>query len=130
MANSIEDVFRYWRGTERQKWDLIFSKSIGIADSNHAEFLAINEAFVIFAASKWVKTHGLLNESDSLNPVNWFKQPSSTPRRLKKHIPFVESLKSELISWQVLHVLRESNDIADGLAKSGVNRNNALLLML
>ncbi|OMO53991.1 reverse transcriptase [Corchorus capsularis] len=48
---------------------VVFSKSIGVADSNYAEFVAIREAFIIFSASKWCDSHFLIVESDSENAV-------------------------------------------------------------
>ena len=54
---------------------IVFSKAVGIVDSNLAELLVVREAFIIFAASKWAKTHSLLIESDSINVVNWIKCP-------------------------------------------------------
>ena len=54
---------------------IVFSKAVGIIDSNLAELLAVRETFIVFAVSKWAKTHSLLIESDSINVVNWIKCP-------------------------------------------------------
>ncbi|EOY03714.1 Uncharacterized protein TCM_018827 [Theobroma cacao] len=48
---------------------VLFSKSIGIGDSNLAEVKAIREAFLIFSASRWAIFHSLVIESDSQNVV-------------------------------------------------------------
>ncbi|OMO50641.1 hypothetical protein COLO4_37965 [Corchorus olitorius] len=45
---------------------LIFSKPIGIANSNMAEILAIKEAFLVFVAVDWVKEEELIIERVSL----------------------------------------------------------------
>ncbi|XVE94323.1 hypothetical protein REPUB_Repub01dG0271300 [Reevesia pubescens] len=58
---------------------IVFSKSVGIADSNEAEFLAIKKAFLIFVASKWVTSYNLIIESDNVNAVKWISSPSCTP---------------------------------------------------
>ena len=108
---------------------IVFSKAVGIIDSNLVELLAVRETFIVFAVSKWAKTHSLLIESDSSNVVNWIKCPQSTPWRMKKFISHIESLKLQLFSWHIAHIPREINDVADGLAKSGVNRLNSLFLV-
>ncbi|EOY25753.1 Uncharacterized protein TCM_027122 [Theobroma cacao] len=51
---------------------VMFSKFIRIADANTAEVLAIREAFKIFGASKWVRSHVLIVESNSSNAVSGF----------------------------------------------------------
>ncbi|XVF23464.1 hypothetical protein REPUB_Repub13aG0041100 [Reevesia pubescens] len=109
---------------------LIFSKSIGIADSNVVELLAVKEAFLVFVASKWGRTHGLMIESDSLNAVKWINYPDLTPWKLKNYVAFIEAWKQDLVSWQISHINMECNEIADGLAKAGVNRNESLLMVL
>ncbi|XVF18913.1 hypothetical protein REPUB_Repub11eG0064600 [Reevesia pubescens] len=72
---------------------MVFSKSIEIADSNSAEYFAIKEAFTIFSASKWMSSHGLIVESDSINAVKWFNCHDLIPWKLKKFYPAIESLK-------------------------------------
>ncbi|XVF41503.1 hypothetical protein PTKIN_Ptkin01aG0284700 [Pterospermum kingtungense] len=52
---------------------LVFSKSIGDADSNLAEIKAVREAFKLFPASQWSQSHKLLIESNSLNAVKWVR---------------------------------------------------------
>ncbi|XVF24309.1 hypothetical protein REPUB_Repub13aG0116700 [Reevesia pubescens] len=101
---------------------LVFSKAIGIADSNEAEFIAIKKAFSVFVSSPWSKVYGLIVDSDSQADVKWFNYNGTMPWKLKKFCPFIDSLKGAVISWQVHHIFRESNDIADGLAKACVFR--------
>ncbi|XVE98963.1 hypothetical protein REPUB_Repub03eG0155000 [Reevesia pubescens] len=48
----------------------------------------------------------------------------------KKLIALVESLKLDVVNWQISYVPREINDFADGLAKSGVSRSNNLFWRL
>ena len=48
---------------------------------------------------------------------------------MKKFISHIKSIKLQLSSWQIVHIPREINDVADGLTKSGVNRLNSLFLV-
>ncbi|XVF24045.1 hypothetical protein REPUB_Repub13aG0092800 [Reevesia pubescens] len=80
---SIGGVLRISKG-ERL---LIFSKSIGLADSIFAEVLAIIEAFSIFVSSKWINSYGLVIESDSYNVVKWFNNHHFFPWRLERFCP-------------------------------------------
>ncbi|XVF30358.1 hypothetical protein REPUB_Repub16aG0050400 [Reevesia pubescens] len=109
---------------------LMFSKPIGIEDSNIVEFLAVVEAFSIFAESCRASSLGLIVESDSLVTVNWINSPQAIPWRLKKRCPFVTTWQSRILVWQIHHVLREKNTIADGLAKAAVSRCSPLFLVL
>lgn len=58
---------------------LTFSKPISIANSTIAEVHAVNEAFLIFSASRWRGNHSLLIESDVWNIVRWIKDPAKAP---------------------------------------------------
>ena len=40
----------------------------------------------------------------------------------------IVAYKAKLIECDIFHILREGNDIADGLAKSGVYRQSELLV--
>ncbi|OMO55420.1 hypothetical protein COLO4_36005 [Corchorus olitorius] len=73
----IEGILRDDSGCTR----LIFSKTIGIADSNMAEILAIKEAFLVFVSLDWVKEEELIIESDSQNAVKWVNSIDSMPWR-------------------------------------------------
>ncbi|XVF28382.1 hypothetical protein REPUB_Repub15cG0024800 [Reevesia pubescens] len=120
----IGGVLRENKGTVK----MIFSKSIGVADSNLAELLDLREAIVLFATSRWVTSHGLRLESDNKNAVNWILSPASTPWRMKKYTVQIEALKKDLICWDISYVQKEFNDLADGFAKSGVEREADLLI--
>ena len=54
---------------------MVFSKPVGVADSNVAKLLAIREAIHIFISSYWVHSHSLIIESDSSNVVKWIHNP-------------------------------------------------------
>ncbi|XVF82519.1 hypothetical protein PTKIN_Ptkin16aG0055800 [Pterospermum kingtungense] len=106
---------------------LVFSKPVGVMDSNLAELLAAREAFIIYSDSQWAQSYKLLIESDSLNVVKWIKDPSSSPWRFRTIISFIENLKLKICDWSIDHVLREANSLADGLAKNGVYRGDELI---
>ncbi|EOY07078.1 Uncharacterized protein TCM_021598 [Theobroma cacao] len=106
---------------------IMFSKSIGVGDANLAEIIAIREAFILFIASKWGQTKSLIIERDSSNAVKWVNQPTKGPWRLQKWILHVERLKREVISWQINHTFGGNNQLADRLAKAGIQRVQDLI---
>ncbi|XVF83508.1 hypothetical protein PTKIN_Ptkin16aG0494200 [Pterospermum kingtungense] len=59
------------------KVKVVFSKAMGISDSNFAELMVASEAFNIFLHFEWVSCYSLIIESDSLNVVKWVKDPNS-----------------------------------------------------
>ncbi|XVE83990.1 hypothetical protein DITRI_Ditri16bG0133100 [Diplodiscus trichospermus] len=93
-----------------------------VADSNLAELLAIKEAMMIFSGSGWANTHELIIESDSTNAIKWVLHPQNSPWKWRKFIAQIELLKNGKYKCQFSHVLRENNEVADGLAKAGVSR--------
>ncbi|OMO83173.1 hypothetical protein COLO4_22651 [Corchorus olitorius] len=106
---------------------LVFSKFIGIADSNMAELLAIKEAFLIFVASEWSTNTELIIESDSLNATKWVNEPNSVPWIHRQILFQIKGLKKKIKNWSVVHVFREMYGIADTLAKSRVYRRSDIL---
>ncbi|XVF16839.1 hypothetical protein REPUB_Repub10bG0066500 [Reevesia pubescens] len=107
-----------------------FFGSIGYADLNLAEYMAIKKAFTIFVLSKWLSSYDLIVESDNLNAVNWFNDNVLCLWRLKKFCLTIDLLKSAVIDWKVQHAFRECNEVADTLVKFGVFRTFNLLLVL
>ena len=67
----ISGVLRDCTATVR----IVFSKVVGVVDSNVAEQLAMREAMHVFVSSSWVRSHRLIIESDSTNVVNWIHNP-------------------------------------------------------
>ncbi|XVF61697.1 hypothetical protein PTKIN_Ptkin08bG0151400 [Pterospermum kingtungense] len=114
----IEGVLRDHRGKEL----ICFSKNIGMADSNAAEFLAIREAFLLFTSSPWAPSCKLIVESDSLVVVKWTLALVSVAWRMRNVSNHIENLKVLLAGWDIQHTLREANHRTDMLAKDGVNR--------
>ena len=82
----------------------------------------------IFLHSRWMRSHKLIIESDSSNTVKWIHNPQTVPWRMKKYISHIEVLKSQLKEWDTVYIPRDSNEMADALAKAGVFRRNELLV--
>ena len=107
---------------------IVFSKTIGVADSNVAELLAVREAMCIFVSLKWIHSHRMIIESDSSNVVRRILNPNSMPWKLKIFMSHIKALKLQLGSWQKVQIPRECNDVADALAKSDVFHRNILMV--
>ncbi|XVF78436.1 hypothetical protein PTKIN_Ptkin14bG0132900 [Pterospermum kingtungense] len=99
-----------------------FSKSVGVAESNEAEYLAIREALILFLSSRWFDNHSLTIESDSSVAVSWLNNPNSTPWRLRNFTNHIQNLLKRIPRVKVVHIYRECNMVADALAKEGVHR--------
>ncbi|XVE77075.1 hypothetical protein DITRI_Ditri13aG0032800 [Diplodiscus trichospermus] len=84
--------------------------------------MAIKEALSIYFSFQWVNSHRLIIESDSSNEVKWVTNPTSVPWRLRWIVVQIENLKLQFSNWTIKHVLREANELANSLAKSGVHR--------
>ncbi|XVF82029.1 hypothetical protein PTKIN_Ptkin16aG0010100 [Pterospermum kingtungense] len=108
---------------------ILFSKSIGVADSNFAELSVVKEAFKLFSSSKWGKNHNLEIESDSRIVVHWISYPVQAPWRLRSILVDVENLKKMVPYWPVRHIFREANQTTDALAKLGIHRLQELLII-
>ena len=58
---------------------VVFSKSIGVIDSNMVELFAVRKALMVFVATRWASSHRLVIENDLRNVVNWMLNPSGSP---------------------------------------------------
>ncbi|XVE60389.1 hypothetical protein DITRI_Ditri05aG0124900 [Diplodiscus trichospermus] len=76
-----------------------FSKSIGVADSNLAELMAIREAFLVFLSSPWVNCKALIIESDSKIATGRVLEPAFAPWRSRNLIGQIENLKKQASSY-------------------------------
>ncbi|XVF25055.1 hypothetical protein REPUB_Repub13aG0180900 [Reevesia pubescens] len=97
----------------------------GQSDATLAELLAVKEAFLLFAASKWANSHELLLEYDNYNVVKWIISPAFVPWKMRKHLSVIEIAKLEICGFRIQHISRSVNMEADLLAKSEVGRTNA-----
>ena len=114
------------RDVDGKVW-MEFSNSIGVSESNEAEICAIRKALLLFCASSWVDSFGLVMESDSRNAVSWVEKPDDVPWRLRKWVSHIVLLKRKLSNFRIVHTFREANQEADALAKGGIDRIVPLL---
>ncbi|GLU10942.1 hypothetical protein SLE2022_277170 [Rubroshorea leprosula] len=101
----------------------LFSRSIGVVDSNVAELVAICEALEMFLASDWVTSRSLIIETNSSRAVSWVRDRARIPWCCVSIFNKILSLLRSVPSVQFHHVPREANAFADGLARSGVHRH-------
>ncbi|OMO53301.1 hypothetical protein CCACVL1_28737 [Corchorus capsularis] len=106
---------------------LKFSKNIGQAEATKAEVLAIWEALLIFYASEWRNNYGLRIESDCVIAVKWVNASISCPWQLRRFISQIGNITRGASNWKLSHIFRESNSMADELAKVGINRESDLI---
>ncbi|XVF25052.1 hypothetical protein REPUB_Repub13aG0180700 [Reevesia pubescens] len=109
---------------------MLFSKAMDFADTILAELLAVKAAFMLFAASKWAYSHELVIEYDNSNVVKWIISTAFIPWKMRKHLSVIEIAKLEIYGWRIQHISRSFNMKADLLAKSGVGRTNAHIVVL
>ncbi|EOY09090.1 Uncharacterized protein TCM_024472 [Theobroma cacao] len=75
---------------------MTFSKLAGCGGANSTEILAINEAMI--------------------------SKPSEAPWRFWHIVSQIKSMSSKLLGWDIKHIPRSGNDMANSLAKDGVGR--------
>ncbi|XVE56531.1 hypothetical protein DITRI_Ditri04bG0018300 [Diplodiscus trichospermus] len=61
--------------------------------------------------------------------VQWISEPRKTPWRLRRLVVQIENIKTKIKDWSISRILRESNDVANGLAKAGVHRETEVVLI-
>ncbi|GMI83017.1 hypothetical protein like AT4G29090 [Hibiscus trionum] len=105
---------------EESKSLIIFSKHVGNMDATSAEITAIHEALLLFKQSRWNKSAYLIIESDCKLAVEWVMNPGISPLSFRHLI--MDCLEiGRGIKWKITHILRESNGMADKLAKKGIS---------
>lgn len=106
-------------GLREDKGDvlLIFSKNVGVKESNKTEVMAILEVLQLFFSFP----DRLIVESDSSNTISWisFMEGPWRFHFLFSEIKFLSSLG--LVESK--HGVRLANSMADALAKQGVDRS-------
>ncbi|EOX93244.1 Uncharacterized protein TCM_002089 [Theobroma cacao] len=75
---------------------ILFSKSLGISDSNLSKIKVIKEAFALFAASPWSLSHSLIIESDSTKAIKWCNIPDSVTWHLRGILNHINCFKKKL----------------------------------
>ncbi|OMP09763.1 Peptidase M48 [Corchorus olitorius] len=76
-----------------------FSKSVGRCDVNEAEVLAIKEVVILYGASRWAQSHGLIVESDSSNAFKWVTNPESGPWEIRKWLSLILAVKENSLAF-------------------------------
>lgn len=93
----------------------LFSKAVGIRDSNEAKVLAILEVLRIFSRSSCGR---LFVESDSFNAVSSITHDKSKPWKLWFYFNEIKILVSQ-IHMKFCHAFRSANVLVDSLASRG-----------
>ncbi|EOY33144.1 Uncharacterized protein TCM_041128 [Theobroma cacao] len=94
----------------------LFSKDVGVIDSNMVEALAVKKAVVIFSVSTW-KGCNFEIESDSANVVKWILNSHEVPWRMRQLFMLITNLLSLLTRGKIRHIPRSTNSEADSLSK-------------
>ena len=55
--------------------------------------------------------------------------PSEAPWRMKRHMGHIVTLKQQLLSYEFVYISRETNEMIDVLAKSGMTRQHDLVAL-
>jgi len=100
----------------------IFSLSVEILDSNIAELRAVVKAIEFSASNCFLHHKHIIIESDSANVISWMNNPHNRPWIHHKLFSLAQRLALCFDSITYTHSYRESNHMADHLAKQGVHR--------
>jgi ribonuclease HI len=106
----------------------IFSLPVGILDSNVAELRAVVKIIKLSASNCLMHHKYIIIESHSVNVISRMNNPHNRPWLYHKLFSSAKRLASCFGSITFSHSFRESNHMADHLAKQGVHRNLILLL--
>ncbi|KAL4366278.1 hypothetical protein GQ457_05G030610 [Hibiscus cannabinus] len=99
-----------------------FAESVVYSDPTGAELKAILKACQLFLYSEWRSEGSLIIESDSLLAVNWINNVCQSPAVFCDLVRECSVLLKQH-KWRIIFAYRESNCVAHGLAKMGVNRS-------
>lgn len=61
----------------------MFAASVGVKDSNEAEFMAIVFALEMSLQQEWIRGMEIILESDSRNALAWVNKQEECPRDLR-----------------------------------------------
>ena len=106
----------------------IFSAPTPPMEINNAEVFAIHRAIQItLRNTSRINAEKFIIESDSLNAVKWCNTPNSGPWNLNFQLNFIRNAMRSSPSFSIVHHVRESNHVADALAKQGLRRQDEFL---
>lgn len=118
-SSAIGGVFRNHEG----KFLCLFSAPIPFMEINCAEILAIHHAVKISIARGLSRQDLIIIESDSMNAVSWCNSDDGGPWNMAHHLNFIRNSRKRILNISIIHKGRESNFVADSLAKQGLIRN-------
>jgi ribonuclease HI len=102
----------------------MFSVLVGILDSNIAELRAIVKTIELSASNCLLHHQHLIIESDSANVISWMHKPHNYPWKHHNLFSYINRLNAYFGSITYSHIFRESNYMADCMAKQGVRRSS------
>ena len=106
------------------KFICLFSCPVPFLDINHGEVFAIHRALKISSSMDWSRQSRIILESDSVNAVKWCRGESDGPWNLAFTINFIKNAIASSGNIEIVHKGRESNLVADSLAKQGLSRSD------
>lgn len=119
IGGILKDSERQTRG--------IFSKATGDLWAYEAEVKAILHALMF--CHQFQLRH-ILIESDSALAVGWVNNKVNRPWKVIQDLNLIDSLCVEVDCLGISHIFRESNHLADYLAKTGCSRQTEIWAML
>ena len=108
----------------------VFSKCIGIADSNLAEFMAVINALFYVVNANFDLLPDIILENDSKAVISWVNNVLDSPWKYNNLFNKLQNLCLGLGKISFVHIFREANHFADFVAKTGVHRTSDLVAWL
>ncbi|XP_048494804.1 uncharacterized protein LOC125494938 [Beta vulgaris subsp. vulgaris] len=108
----------------------VFSCPIPPMEINSAEVLAIHRAIQITLNNDNFKLCSIEIESDSQNAVKWCSEAKGGPWNLNFILNFIRSAPKRGLSLSIAHKTRNTNLVADALAKQGLSRGSDFVAWL
>ncbi|XP_048494429.1 uncharacterized protein LOC125494726 [Beta vulgaris subsp. vulgaris] len=126
VKSAIGGVLRNCQGN----FVCIFSCPIPPIEINSAEVLAIFRAIQICKTFDHLAHHPMTVESDSRNAVEWCNDLNRGPWNLNFQLNSIRNARSLWPELCIVHRKRDSNMVADALAKQGLTRDDEFLAWL
>ncbi|XP_048502690.1 uncharacterized protein LOC125498510 [Beta vulgaris subsp. vulgaris] len=108
----------------------LFSSPIPFMEINHAEMFAIQRAIKLSSSIGCLSGAKMMVESDSLNAVSWCNGNADGPWNLNFVINFIRNAMRCDSGIEITYKSRESNVVADLLAKQGLSRADEFVAWL
>ncbi|KAL4298144.1 hypothetical protein GQ457_12G026210 [Hibiscus cannabinus] len=128
----IGGILRDNRGAILIKFSKFLNPQVGVFKSGpksgplSAELEAILEACRIFSNEKWLHSHRLVIESDSVLALSWIVGNKPCPAFLAEKVSLCRQFRDRF-NWEFIFAFRETNCDAHVLATHGVQRFAQLL---